>query len=77
MAGRERIELPLALLERARLPLSYQPVEMVAALGLEPRLSLSKSDFLPLKDIAIEIGVTCGVRFHIPGFTDPCLIRLG
>ena len=61
MAGRERIELPLALLERARLPLSYQPVEMVAALGLEPRLSLSKSDFLPLKDIAIEIGVSAEI----------------
>ena len=52
MAGEENHDIPLAILETAVLPLNDSPILrgtfQTAELGIEPKISLFKSDVLPL-----------------------------
>lgn len=48
LAGAERIEHPLVVLETTVLPLNYTPT-LAGTLGVEPRHTESKSDALPLR----------------------------
>ena len=63
MAGPERFELPTSSFEDLlSIQLNYGPINLARVLGLEPRITESKSVVLPLHYTRTETGLPTWIR---------------